>query len=668
LSGHRAAGPATAPASTSPAGPAHPSGTARPSSGEELRFSVLGALSVTVGGRELSLGPPKQRLVLAMLLCRPGAVVSVRTLTEAVWEDEPPRAARKNLQLYVCALRRILAAADGTDRILLCPGGYRLQVAEDELDSLRFAALARAGREAAADGDTRRAMQLLGQARRLWRGSPLSELSGSGPVRAEAERLSARHLAVCEDWAEAALGAGRTREVVEATGDLVERHPLRERLRAARMTALYRSGRQAEALDSYDQLRQLLAHALGLSPSPALKALYRSLLSYDGVGPPTAARGRAPVELPADPPHFTGREDTLARLLESAVADRGVTVLTGPAGVGKTAVAARAAHRLGDRFPDGRVLVRLRGPDGSARPAAAVLADLLSQVSEPEPLDDPERAAALWRARLADRAMLVVLDDAPDEARVRPLLPAAGRSGVLITARAQLAGLAPVRRFRLAPLSPEQAVDLLGGIVGDDRLRWDRQAAERIVGSCGFLPLAVEAAALKLVVLRHLPLAEFAERLADPDSVLDELAVGDLDVRAREARDWTRLAGRHAGTLRSLAALPLSVPFTAGEAAGVLGRDPDDVRRELELMIEAGAVIPPGDEVTARSAGYSLPYLTHLYARSMAQPVVPAGDGPSCRSPGRLSGRSPGPGSGSGSGPGSAPRCRHAGRGRGAQL
>ena len=550
-------------------------------------------------------------------------MVSVDLLMQTLWEDEPPRTARKNLQLYVSALRKSLVEVGAGERLVHRSGGYLLRVAESELDALQFHALARAGREAAADGDAERAAAQLGMARRLWNGPPLPELAGSEPLRAESARLAARHLAVCEEWAEAALESGRACEVAETVGEMVEQHPLRERLRAAQMRALHRCGRQSEALAAYDELRQYLSRELGLSPSPALESVYRCLLADEGGA---LLRGRAaltsrlaPVELPPDIPDFTGRGDTKAEILAAVAGGGTVSVVTGPAGVGKTALAVHAAHRLADGFPGGRIYLRLRDKDGSPRSLASVTDELLTVAGLAEPVPaDPERAAAQWRAWLAGRRVLLLLDDATDETGVRPLLPDTGRSAVLITARRQLTGLAPGHRFPLAPLTAAEALDMLAGYIGPGRVLCDRAAAMRILAACGPVPLAVRAAGLKLAVLRHLPLAEYAARLADPATVLDELAVGDLDVRAHAADDWRRLDARHREALAGLAGLPLSAAFTAAQAAAALDREPGLARRDLELMIEAGAVLCPGSEVTEHAAAYSLPYLTHLYARLRA--------------------------------------------------
>ncbi|MFC1401220.1 MULTISPECIES: BTAD domain-containing putative transcriptional regulator [Streptacidiphilus] len=595
-----------------------------------LRFSVLGPLSVEADGRPLELGPLKQRLVLAMLLCCPGTVVSVDMLTMAVWSDEPPRTARKNLQVYVSALRRTLAesgtGAEG--RLLRRSGGYLLRPAEAELDSLRFDRLVRAGRAAASAGDFPRAAHLMGQARQLWTGPPLMELACSEPVREAAERITARYLAVSEDWAEAALAAGQVADVAEATGDLVEAHPLRERLRAAHMTALHRSGRRAEALAAYDELRQHLSRELGLSPSPALESVYRSILADEVgyfTGPASAGAGgqrRAPVVLPPDVRDFTGRESQLRELTERATDGNTVSVVVGPAGVGKTALAARVAHRLEREFPDGRIWVRLRADDGTPRSLASLTAELLQYAGLAATPGSPEQAAAVWRTWLADRKVLLVLDDAPDEAAVRQLTPGSGPSAVLVTARSRLAGLASVHRIEVQPYSPAEALELLGRIIGPERANRDVAAAERIVTACGLLPLAVRVAGLKLAVLRHLTLGEYASRLADPRSVLDELAVGDNDVRSRVADEWRQLGEPARSALLQLAAAPLARAFTAPEAATALGCDPVRAQRQLESLIERGAVVSPEAEVTAHATLYSVPHFTHLYANSVSIPAV----------------------------------------------
>ncbi|GAA2238188.1 hypothetical protein GCM10010430_19010 [Kitasatospora cystarginea] len=587
-----------------------------------VRFAVLGPLSVEVGGRPLPLGPIKQRLVLAMLLLHANTPVSVDRLTEAVWQDEPPRTARKNVQQYVWAVRRMLCEAGEADRLAHVGGGYLLRVAEPELDSLRFRALARAGREAGDGGDPAEAARLFRQALRLWHTAPLADLCGSEPVREEADRLAERCVGVQEDWAEAELALGNAREVAEAVGDLVDRYPLRERLRAAQMTALHRTGRQTEALAVYDGLRQLLARELGLDPSPALQRLYRSILAR-GAGPATAAEVPRTL-LPPDDADFTGRQQQIGELLGTVRPGGGrIAVAVGPAGIGKTALVVHVAHRLGEDFPDGRVLVALRDEHGAPRPTAAVLTELARLTGLPGPLlDDPGLAAARWRAWLADRRVLVILDDVPDEAAVRPLLPGAGGSAALVTSRTSLAGLASAYRVNVPLYSQAEAVELLGRIIGAHRLRGDRVAAERIAAATGLLPLAVRVSGQRLAVLRHLPLGEYADRVAEPRAALDELAAGDLSVRERLAGGWRDLPESVRTALGRLGRLPVSRPFTVDDAAEAFGCGPGSALRQLEALIDTGVVLSPADEVSAHAALYNLPRLAHLYAREVAEAQV----------------------------------------------
>ncbi|TXS19960.1 AfsR family transcriptional regulator [Streptomyces sp. ms191] len=587
-----------------------------------LRFSVLGPLAVHRDDRALPLGPLKQRVVLATLLGSANSPVSVDALTDAVWPEEPPRTARKNLQVYVSALRALLAEDAGDrPRLVHTGAGYVLRVAEDELDLQRFRALVRA-----AEGQPHRpAARLLRQALDLWQGPPFGgDLRRSPRLAEEAERLELRHLTAYETWAEAELALGAGSAVVEGLRDLVERHPLRERLRSTWMCALSGSGRQAEALAVYDEYRQLLARELGLEPGGAMAARYRAILAGDRpagadrpAGPaaaPDAAARRAgsATGLPPDLADATGHGPELRDLLDLLDGDGagGVVLLSGPAGSGKTTLAVRAAHRLGDRFADGRLRVSLRDADGRARPLSAVLAELGERTGRTGPPGPGE-----WREWLAEHRVLVILDDVPEERAVRPLLPSGGSGRVLLTARGRLGGLAPVHRVEVPPLGTADALQLLTGLVGPGRVRADRDAALRIVRACGGSPLAVRVSGMRLAVLRHLPLREFADRLTDPAGVLDELTSGDVSVRHRLARGWAALppeCGRDAGRL---AVGTGDGPFGLTDAAEALGCDERHALRVVESLIEAGMVTSPGGEVTAHAAQYELPHLVRLYAR-----------------------------------------------------
>ncbi|MEV7103039.1 AfsR/SARP family transcriptional regulator [Streptomyces atroolivaceus] len=619
----------------------------RPGSAGTVYFSLLGPLSAVIDGRPLPLGPRKQRLVLATLLSRPNTPVPVGVLTDVVWPEGPPRTARKNLQVYVSAARGLFGAVDGDDRnrVVHDCGGYRLRVEEGELDTLRFRALARAGRAAGERGDLRTAARLLREALDLWgERPPLHDLRDSAGVAEEAERLEARCLTVYEDWAEAEIETGRAGVALDGLRDLVERHPFRERLRAAWMNSLHQTGRQAEALEVYDDYRQLLARELGLEPSPAMAALYRAMLGGGRASRPAASRNAAcGVSLPADSRRFTGRGDELAQLLDVAGGpDGAVVIVSGPAGVGKSALAVRAAHLLAEGFPDGRVHLRARREDGTARARNDML-DELGRLCEVGGAGrpDPARAENAWQDWLSRHRALIVLDDVADEASVRGLLPRSGRCSVLLTARGQLAGLEAVHRTALAAPGDGEALELLGRLIGEDRLRTDPSAALRIVRACGGLPLAVSVSGMRLAVLRHLPLAEYADRLDDPTAALDELVAGDVSVRSRLAAGWQDLSARDRGALVRLAGLGCDGVFTLERAMAALDSDERGTIRAVEALIDTGAVTSPAGEVTAHAALYEVPRLLCLYAREN----VGVGEGP----PGAvLPGREPARPAGSG--------------------
>ena len=592
-----------------------------------VRFTILGPLAAEASGRPVPLGALKQRLVLALLLCHAGSPVPVDLLTEAVWQDEPPRTARKNLQVYISALRKLLGEATGQERLVCLPTGYLLRVGPGELDALRFHELARDGRAAAARGESALAARLLRQALDLWRGDPLPDLHGSQPILAEARRLDANRVGTYEDWAEAELTLGNAPAVADDIGTTVERHPLRERLQAAWMSALHQSGRRAEALAAYEELRQRLARELGLAPSPQLEALYGEILAdAPAVRLPPGDPAKAGSLLPPDVVDFTGRADQLRELTDAL--QRGparAVVLVGPSGAGKTALAVHSAHRLREQFPDGRLLIGLRTEEGRPRSPASVLGEIVRTTGLAARMPaDLARAAALCRTWLAEHRVLLVLDDAPDESTVRMLLPGGGPGRVLVTSRAQLAGLAAVQRVELPPYTPSEALELLARIIGTSRLARDPAAARRIVAAGGMTPLAVRVGGMRLAVLRHLPLAEYAARLAEPTATLGELAAGDVAVRPRLAASWQDLPDPGRAALLRLAGLPLGGRFTLGQVATVLSCGAGEAQRRLERLIEAGAVDPPKEEAPAHATRYTVPYLLHLYAREQAGTAQPA--------------------------------------------
>jgi DNA-binding SARP family transcriptional activator len=598
-----------------------------------LEFAILGPLHVEDAGRPYPIGSFKLAVVLGLLLCRANSVVSVVELGDALWGAAPPRTAHKNIQVYASALRRMLGQDQRASLEHRRPG-YVLRIGSEQLDVLRFQQLVQGGRRAARGGNAVEADELLAAASRLWRGPVLPELGSVSMIAAEARHLREQYLAGYEDWVEARLLLGQHLQVTEEIGDLVREHPFRERLRHAQMLALYRSGRQVEALAQFDDMRQRLARELGLQPSPVLARLYEAILTGDETVAVRHASGLAPAgvrtasgkhsRLVRDVADFTGRAEEVAAVVASLdlAASGGVTVVSGAPGVGKTALAVHCLHRLGGRFQAGRILVSLRSADGSARADADLLGDLLRGTGATGVLpDDRDALATRLRESAPGKGILFVLDDAVSEEQVRSILPDLGDAPVLITSRRCLGGLDSAVHLRLEPLPEADATALLGRIIGVGRLAADPAATRRLVRICAGLPLLVRIVGAKLGMLDHLSLAAYADRLGDDRRRLDELVAGDLQVGARLAGWYRDLPAADQAAVRGLAAMPEG-ECTASELAGVLGTDAAAAERAIERLIEAHLAQVRGAEVEAhvlrRGLGYALNPLMRLFLAQQA--------------------------------------------------
>nr|BFE74355.1 hypothetical protein GCM10020092_076560 [Actinoplanes digitatis] len=447
-------------------------------------------------------------------------------------------------------------------------------------------------------------------------GHPVRRAAPLAPLAAEARRLEGQHLQVLEEWAETELEIGNCAAVADALTEHAERHPQRERLRAAQMTALFRCGRQAEALQVFEDVRRQLAEAYGLQPTPALEKLYRSILAEQR-GHLRPAAAPPPQSLPNDLPDFVGRAEQLGEITDVVRhSTRQVIVVTGPAGIGKTTLAVRLAHTLQHDFPGGRILLRMREPDGTPRATVDLLAELAALTGLTDRMTGhPDQDSFHWRAWLGERRVLLMLDDAPDETAVRPLVPGAGPATVVVTSRRRMAGLADAHRIDVPSLTCAEAVDLLSQIIGRDRTTADPSAANAVVTAIGRLPLAVRIGGLKLAAMRLLPLRDFAERLASSRTVLDELVVERP--RGTPPASPTAGTGCPGRTAPTSANWPpcLAPSLTLQDAATTLSCPPDEARRRLESLVDTGALLSPEPAVTARSIRYELPALVRLYAR-----------------------------------------------------
>jgi DNA-binding SARP family transcriptional activator len=608
----------------------------------EFEFCLLGPLLVRQGGVVTPVTREKERAVLAALLLGAGRPVSLDELTETLWGSRPPQSARVTLQNYVRRLRKALADPGGS-RISTLPHGYLMSVASDELDVSRFEALHNAARDAAREGAWELAAAQLRAALSLWRGEPLADVSSQLLALREVPRLTEMRLQAVEARINADLHLGSHGEVIGELRQLASVHPLRERLHALLMLALYRDGQQAEALAAYQRARRVLIDELGAEPGPELRRLEHQILTADpaletlpplpahsgpGLSSPTGAV--VPRLLPAPVAHFAGRQSelkTLSRLLDEHGAHaQGTVVISaigGAAGVGKTALAVHWAHQVADLFPDGQLYVNLRGFDPSDRPVAP--ADAIRrfldamQVPARQIPPGPEAQQDLYRSLLAGRRMLIVLDNASDAAQVRPLLPGGTACLVLVTSRSQLTSLIATEGAHpviLDVLSPAEACELLERRLGAKRIAEERDVAIELTRLCAQLPLALAIAAARAAARPGFSLAALAAELADSAGRLDALDAGDPGSSVRAVFSWStrQLSDQATQVFRLLSLHPgpdISVP-AAASLAGTAEAEAD-ARRLLRELARAHLI---AEHVPGR---YAFHDLLRAYAAEQAR-------------------------------------------------
>jgi DNA-binding SARP family transcriptional activator len=495
-----------------------------------MEFRLLGPVGVWVDGRAVRLGGRRERTMLAVLLLAAGRLVPVEKIIDAVWGDAPPVTARRQVHNATSELRRVLGGL-----LVTREPGYLLAIEPAAVDLRVFESGVAAARAEVAAGRLAEAVAGFRSALRLWRGPALSGVNG---LAGEAAQLDEQRLSVLAELLDAELATGRHADLVRELSALVDEHPLRERFAAQLMLALYRCGRVPEALRVYQRARRALADGLGLEPRPELRRLEAAMLAGDprlDLAPQVIPAAAVPCLLPADVADFTGRDGEVELLCDALVsADRPAVVVSavaGRGGVGKTALAVHVAHRLADAFPDGQLYVNLH--NGQTAPGEVLGRFLrgLGVDGTAIPQDVDERAE-LYRARLAGRRVLVLLDNAGGEAQVEPLLPGSAGNAVLVTSRARLGGLAGARLVELDVLDHEQALLLLGRIVGPARVAAEPDAAGELVSLCARLPLAVRIAGARLAARPHWLIADLVTRLSDERHRLDELSHGGLAVRA----------------------------------------------------------------------------------------------------------------------------------------
>ncbi len=585
------------------------------------QFRVLGAVEAHVGGRAVDLGPARRRCVFVALLLDANHVVPVEHLLDRVWDGDP--ALRGTLYSHVSRLRGALAGAEGVE-ITRRSGGYLLSVDPMQVDLHTFRHLVGAARRAT---DPDEAAVRYRTALGLWRGEAFAGLDTQW-LSGLRTSLDLERRAAELDCTDLMLRQGRHADVLAELAARSAEHRLDERLAGQLMLALHQAGRRPEALQAYQDTRAALVDELGLDPGPELQDLHRRILANDvdaGVRPVRRAeRPPAPRQLPADVAHFTGRGQHVAELHACVERSPGTAfaAIDGPAGIGKTTLAVHFGHQVADRFPDGQLHLDLRGY-GTAPPMSVVeaLGHLLRGLGRPPERipTDAQELAATYRSHLADKRILILLDDARTAEQVRPLLPGSPGCLVVITGRTILATLDNVTHIHLDVLSEQEALTLLTRLVGRDRVDADPEAASAVVQMCARLPLAIRLAGARLAARPRWTVATLADRLSDEEHRLEELSVGDRAVRTgfevsyrallASADPVDRDAARVFRLLGALDWADVSVPV----ASALLDVSPHRAQDGMERLVD--------DQLLESSTPgrYHTHDLLRLYARELAR-------------------------------------------------
>ncbi|MCX5559287.1 BTAD domain-containing putative transcriptional regulator [Streptomyces sp. NBC_00038] len=583
-----------------------------------LRFEVLGPLRAWRGGAPLKLGPVKRQAVLATLLLHQGAVVSHERLLDSVWGEEPPAGSHKVLPTHVNSLRRVLDP-EGTPPsesvIRSGKGWYRFVVEEVRIDTTDLDERGDEALSTVASGDLVTAAGQLSLAIGLFRGEPLAGVPGPF-AREERQRLEERRRTFRLERLKCLVLLGRFGDALDDLSRLSASDRYDESLTALRMRALYGRGRQAEALRTYEDLRVRLRDELGTDPCEELRRVHEAVLHQDDVfllrPPPSvfsAPRERAvPAELPHDTPGFAGRTgelDRLHSLLAPARAQKTantvvISAIGGAAGIGKTALAVHWAHHVRDRFPDGQLYVNLHGFDHDRQPLEPgealelLLRSLGFAASEIPP--HHEAQSRVFRTLLADRRMLVLLDNAASAEQVRPLLPSGPTCCVLVTSRNRLGDLVAHDGAHAMPLDllqPDEARALLSRTLGTDRVDDDKHAVDELIRLCGSLPLALRVAAARLAGDPGLRTADLVTEMTEGNKLEALEPDGDANSPLRTAFSvsYRVLAPAARRLFRLLGQFP-GAEFTTEAAAALLDAPLPQARRLIGALVSAHLIEP----------------------------------------------------------------------------
>ncbi|MEV6284987.1 BTAD domain-containing putative transcriptional regulator [Kribbella sp. NPDC051770] len=547
-----------------------------------MEFRLLGPVQIWMEGQQVELKRRQERLLLAVLLLESGKAVPADRLIELLWPEELPGSPKRALQVYVSRLRAVLATGDS--KLVSSPHGYAVDAPSGRTDVELFAALVE---QAKPLGDLEQRHKLLTDALALWRGPALADVASEDVRRRLCAGLDESRWAAQELRLTTELALGRHREVLPELAELTAEQPTRESLAATRMLALYRSGRQTEALAAYADLVRHLSDELGVEPGQKLRDLQVAILRQDESLDFREAES-GPRELPADIGVLMGRDDVLAELtgvLQQRSGPPAVVCLYGAAGTGKSATAVRLGHTLAAEFPDGQLFARLQDINGEPVPPHLLLGRLLRSLGIESVPESLEERAALLRSTVAGKAVLLVLDDAADAGQLRPLLPADSRCAVVVTSRRPLLGLEDAVHQEITALDDATSAELLAALSGRPA-----EELQEIVDYCVGLPLALRIVGSRLSLIRE-DVADVVRSLADETSRLDYLVAGDRAVRA--SLDLTlRTAGETARRLFGYLALIGADEFSAWVAAPLLDLDEQPARGILNELVALGLVQP----------------------------------------------------------------------------
>jgi DNA-binding SARP family transcriptional activator len=602
-----------------------------------VQVRLLGPVDVTNGDVPRPVAGLRRKAVLAVLGLHAGETVSVERLIDVVWGEQRPVTAANTLQNHVAYLRRLLGVRTA---IMARPPGYVLDLPGEATDIAAAERLIQEGNEAT---DPVRSASLLRSALTLWRGRPLDDIAGAPWLDLQANRLEELQLVAVQALVEVRLALGEHLQLLPELERLTQYHPLHERLHGQRMVALYRAGRQAEALEVFQRLRRRLDDELGIEPSPATRDTQAAILRQDtGLNAPampvTVARAHhpSPAQLPIGVSAFAGRDAELGQLDAvlaeySSPASVAISAISGTAGVGKTALAVHWARMVAARFPDGQLYVNLRGfdPSGSPLDPAQALHGFLDALGVPAgriPAGLDARSA-LFRSVLAGRRVLVVLDNARDSEHVRPLLPGAPGCLALITSRCRLNPLAVTESahvLALGPLAPVEARALLACRLGAAGIAAEPDATDEIIARCARLPLALAIIAARAAARPTMPLSQLAAELHDaaqgPDA-LDAFDGGDPASDLRTVFSWSYhpLSDGAARMFRLLGAHP-GPDVAAPAAASLAGIPIRQAQARLAELTRANLLV---EHVAGR---YTFDVLVRTYATELAHTVEPQPD------------------------------------------